>query len=126
MWIDLNCDVGELSDGGASDEAVMAFATSVSVACGFHARDPATMRRTVNAAAAHRVAVGAHPGYPDREGFGRREQALAPAGIADIVACQIAALDAFARAVGVRLQNVKLHGALYNTADSIPAVADAA
>src|SRR5260370_15457343 len=94
MWIDLNCDVGELSDGGASDEEVMAFATSVSVACGFHAGDPATMRRTVNAAAAHRVAVGAHPVYPDREGFGRREQALAPAGIADIVGCQTDPPDA--------------------------------
>src|SRR5260370_27027191 len=96
MWIDLNCDVGELSDGGASDEAVMAFATSVSVACGFHAGDPATMRRTVNAAAAHRVAVGAHPGYPDREGFGRREQALAPAGVPGIRACPTAPLGALA------------------------------
>src|SRR5260370_35176932 len=114
MWIDLNCDVGELSDGGASDEAVMAFATSVSVACGFHAGDPATMRRTVNAAAAHRVAVGAHPGYPDREGFGRREQALAPAGIAAIVPCQIAAPDTFAPRARVRRPPPKLPRALSN------------
>jgi len=127
MTIDLNCDVGETASAAVDgDEAVMAFATSVSVACGFHAGDAPTMRRTVAAAAAHGVAVGAHPGYADRENFGRREQALAPAAIADLVVYQVGALDGFARAAGIRLRHVKLHGALYNTAARAPAVADAA
>lgn len=127
MWIDLNCDVGETATAADDgDAAVMAFATSVSVACGFHAGDPRTMRQTVAAAAAAGVAIGAHPGYPDREGFGRLPCALPPEAVADLVTYQVGALDGFARAAGLRLQHVKLHGALYNTAARDPAIADAA
>lgn len=127
MRIDLNCDVGETDRAAIDgDEPVMAFATSVSVACGFHAGDPDTMQRTIAVAAAHDVAVGAHPGYADRENFGRRALALSPAAIADLVVHQVGALDGFARAAGIRLQHVKLHGALYNTAAREPAIADAA
>ncbi|HEY2901655.1 MAG TPA: 5-oxoprolinase subunit PxpA [Polyangia bacterium] len=128
MSIDLNCDVGESVGREAldNDTAVMAFATSISVACGFHAGDPGTMHRTVEAAVARGVAVGAHPGYPDRQGFGRREMALPPAEIADAVVYQVGALEAFVRAAGARLQHVKLHGALYNTVARDGTVADAA
>src|SRR5579872_238930 len=123
MRVDLNCDVGE---HGGDDEAVMEFVTSVSVACGFHAGDAATMQKTVAAAVARGIAVGAHPGYADRESFGRRALSLPAAEIAAIVTYQIGALDAFVRAAGARLQHVKLHGALYNTAAISPPVADAA
>jgi UPF0271 protein len=123
MKIDLNCDVGE---GGADDAALIRVATSINVACGFHAGDAGTMRRTVALGVARGAAVGAHPGYPDREGMGRREMTLPPDEIADIVLYQIGALDAFARAAGARLAHVKLHGALYNASARQAALADAA
>ncbi|HXI57793.1 MAG TPA: 5-oxoprolinase subunit PxpA [Polyangia bacterium] len=128
MHIDLNCDVGE-SFGRyrlGHDEAVMEFATSISVACGFHAGDAGTMRRTVAAAVARGVAIGAHPGYPDLQGFGRREMKLSAEEIGDIVIYQAGALNAFVGAAGGRLQHVKLHGALYNTAARSEPVAEAA
>jgi UPF0271 protein len=121
--VDLNCDVGE---GAPDDAALIAIATSVNVACGMHAGDPATMRRTVALAAPRGVAIGAHPGYPDREGMGRRDLALPPDEAADIILYQIGALEAFVRAAGARLAHVKLHGALYNAAARQAPLADAA
>jgi 5-oxoprolinase (ATP-hydrolysing) subunit A len=120
--IDLNCDVGEER---GDDAAVMPFITSASVACGLHAGGPGAMRATVAAAAAAGVAVGAHPGYADREGFGRRETAVDAQAVFDLVLYQIAALDGFARQAGVRLQHVKPHGALYHAASTRPEVAEA-
>jgi UPF0271 protein len=116
--VDLNCDLGE-SFGAwrmGADEEVMPLITSANVACGAHAGDPATMRRTVELARAHGVAVGAHVGWPDLAGFGRRTMAIAPDDAYDLALAQIGALDAFVRAVGMRLQHVKAHGALYNQA----------
>jgi UPF0271 protein len=107
------------------DEALIPLMTSVSVACGAHAGDPLVMRRTIALAARHGVAVGAHPGYPDLQGFGRRALGLAPAEVELWVLAQIGALAAIARAFGVRLQHVKAHGALYNAASDDPALAEA-
>ena len=111
MTIDLNCDMGELPDA-ALEEALMRHITSANVACGGHAGDAATMKRTVGLARAHGVAVGAHPGYPDRANFGRVELALSTEQIAQTVFDQIRALEEVA---GV-LAHVKPHGALYNVA----------
>lgn len=125
--IDLNCDLGEgfgqwtLGD----DAALLRLVTSANVACGLHAGDPQTMRATIERARQHGVAVGAHPAYPDLQGFGRREMALDPREVEDVVLYQIGALDAFARAAGVRLAHVKPHGALYNRAARDPATAEA-
>lgn len=116
--IDLNSDMGE-SFGVytlGSDEAVIRFVTSASVACGFHAGDPGVMDRTVRLAAAHGVAVGAHPGFPDRFGFGRRSMDCSPHEIRDDVRYQVGALRAFCDVHGVRLQHVKPHGSLYTLA----------
>jgi 5-oxoprolinase (ATP-hydrolysing) subunit A len=120
--IDMNCDLGEER---GDDAAVMPFITSASVACGLHAGGPSAMRATVDAAAAAGVAVGAHPGYADREGFGRRETAADAQAVFELVLYQIAALDGFARRAGVRLQHVKPHGALYHAAGARPEVAEA-
>jgi UPF0271 protein len=115
--IDLNCDLGE--GFGAwrmgDDEALLGVVTSASIACGFHAGDPGTMRRACATAAAHGVAVGAHVGYRDLAGFGRRPMRVPPGELADEITYQIAALDGFARLAGVRVRYVKPHGALYNT-----------
>ncbi|MEI7644379.1 MAG: 5-oxoprolinase subunit PxpA [Chloroflexales bacterium] len=116
--IDLNCDCGE-SFGVwpmGDDAAVLAHVTSANVACGGHAGDPATMRRTVRLCRDLGVAVGAHPGYPDMQGFGRRSIPMDLAEIEDMVLAQIGALYAIARAEGVELRHVKVHGALYNDA----------
>jgi UPF0271 protein len=114
--IDFNCDMGE--GFGAwplgADERVIPYITSANVACGFHAGDPATMRRTVRLAEQHGAAVGAHPGFPDLRGFGRRNMAASPAEVYDDVVYQIGALTAFTAAK--KLQHVKPHGALYNMA----------
>ena len=99
---------------GADDAALFDLVTSASVACGVHAGDPRTMRRTVEAAARRGVVVGAHPSYPDREGFGRRPMDLAPDRITAAVLDQVEALDAAARACGTRVRYVKPHGALYH------------
>jgi UPF0271 protein len=112
MHVDLNADIGELEIGW--DEALLACVTSGSIACGGHAGDPSVMRRTVRLAAKFGVAIGAHPGFEDRAGFGRREIDLPPPEIADLVLHQIDALSAIAHAEGVHLQHVKPHGALYN------------
>jgi UPF0271 protein len=99
-----------------NDEAVIPLVSSVNVACGFHASDPSTMRRTVKLAKEWKVAVGAHPSFPDRVGFGRREMSASPAEIRDDVIYQVGALLAFCKAEGVSLRHVKPHGALYNRA----------
>jgi len=127
MRIDINCDMGE-SFGpwkmGADDD-VMPNITSANVACGAHAGDPRVMRRTVRAAKTHGVSVGAHPGYADLQGFGRREMQVDPAEIEDMLLAQIGALAAIARAEGVPLRHVKAHGALYNQAARDRRLADA-
>jgi UPF0271 protein len=116
--IDLNCDMGE-SFGRYSlgnDEAIMPFITSANIACAMHAGDPLVMRQTVRLAKQHGVAVGAHPGWPDLQGFGRRELSLASDEVEAFVLYQIGALAAFAKAEDVELHHVKPHGALYNQA----------
>ena len=127
MRVDLNADVGE-SYGAyvlGQDPAIMPYVTSVNVACGFHAGDPAVMRETVTLAHHHGVAVGAHPGLPDLAGFGRREMRLSPREVEDLVVYQIGALAGVTAAQGIRLQHVKPHGALYNMAARDGALADA-
>lgn len=99
-----------------TDDALMASVTSANVACGFHAGDPSVMRRTLALAKSHQVAVGAHPGFPDLVGFGRRELQASPQEVEDLVLYQIGALAGFASACGLSLQHVKPHGALYNMA----------
>lgn len=118
MQIDLNGDVGE-SFGAyeiGHDAALIPILTSANIACGFHAGDPGVMRATVALAREHGTAVGAHPGFPDLVGFGRREIKATPREVEDLVAYQIGALAAIAAAQGVRLAHVKPHGALYNMA----------
>ncbi len=118
MRVDLNSDVGE-SFGAYTigmDSTLLPHVTSANVACGFHAGDPGVMRATVALARQHGVAVGAHPGFPDLAGFGRREMHAAPREVEDFVVYQIGALAAVAAVQGVRLQHVKPHGALFNMA----------
>ncbi len=127
MRVDLNADVGE-SFGAWSlgqDPALMSSITSANVACGFHAGDPGVMRATVALAREHGVAVGAHPGFPDLAGFGRRELQVSPRDVEDFVVYQVGALAGIAAAQGVRLQHVKPHGALFNMAVRDAALADA-
>jgi 5-oxoprolinase (ATP-hydrolysing) subunit A len=125
--VDLNSDVGE-SFGAwvlGQDPALFPHITSANVACGFHAGDPGVMRATVALAREHGVAIGAHPGFPDLSGFGRRDMRMSPRDVEDLVVYQIGALSAVAAAQGVRLQHVKAHGALYNMAVTELALADA-
>jgi len=125
--IDLNCDMGE-SFGAytiGADEAVMPSITSANVACGFHGGDPSVMRRTIRLARDHGVAVGAHPGFPDLVGFGRRDMRVAPQEVEAFVLYQIGALAGIARGEGLRLAHVKPHGALYNMAVRDRSLADA-
>ena len=125
--IDLNADVGE-SFGAwrlGDDAGLMPFITSANVACGLHAGDPGTLRATIGLAAQHRVAVGAHPGYADLQGFGRRAMELAPREVEDLVLYQLGAAYAFARHAQVAFEHVKPHGALYNRAARDMATAEA-
>ncbi len=118
MHIDLNCDLGE-SFGRytlGDDSAMLRIVTSANVACGLHAGDPLVMQATVAQAAAHSVAIGAHPGYPDRQGFGRRAMHFAPEELSAFILYQLGALQAFTQTAGVPLTHVKPHGALYNVA----------
>lgn len=116
--VDINCDFGE--DYGIykikDDSNLLKYVDSVNIACGFHASDPSNMRKAVEAAIQYGVNIGAHPGYPDLVGFGRREMNLSKDEIYDIVLYQIGALDAFLKKFGKRLHHVKPHGALYNRA----------
>jgi 5-oxoprolinase (ATP-hydrolysing) subunit A len=125
--IDLNSDLGE-SFGAwtmGQDAAVLECISSANIACGFHAGDPATMRRTVDAALRHGVAIGAHPSLADLQGFGRREMQISAQEVHDLVLYQIGALAAFVQAAGSRLHHVKPHGALYNMAARDRGLADA-
>jgi len=123
--IDLNADIGE-SFGRyelPGEDDLLSLITSANVACGFHAGDPMVMQRTVSAAAGRGVTVGAHPGYRDLIGFGRRELAASAAEIAADVVYQVGALDGFCRTAGTRVRYVKLHGALYHRASEDKEVA---
>ncbi len=116
--IDLNCDMGE-SYGAwkmGADADVMPYISSANIACGLHAGDPATIRKTVALAVNHGVAIGAHPSLPDLMGFGRRAMKITPQDMYDLVVYQAGAVEAFARAAGARLHHVKCHGSLYNMA----------
>ena len=116
--IDLNCDLGE-SFGNYKiglDDEVIRHISSANVACGFHASDPLVMQKTVALAKKNGVCIGAHPGFPDLVGFGRRNMSVSPSEAKALVQYQIGALDAFCKAAGVKLCHVKPHGALYNMA----------
>lgn len=118
LSIDLNCDMGE-SFGAwrmGNDAELMNYVSSINVACGFHAGDSTTMRKTVQLAQAKGVAIGAHPSFPDLQGFGRREMSLSVQEIFDMVLYQVSALRGICEAVGAKLHHVKPHGALYNLA----------
>ena len=125
--IDLNCDMGE-SYGAwkmGADAEVMPHISSANIAAGFHAGDPATIRKTVRIALDHGVAVGAHPSLPDLMGFGRRAMRITPQELYDLVVYQAGAVEGFARAAGARLHHVKCHGALYNMAANDEPLSDA-
>ena len=125
--IDLNCDLGE-SFGTwilGDDAGVMPYLTSANIACGFHAGDPAVMRRTVRLALQHGVALGAHPGLPDLVGFGRRDMAISPAEAFEMTVYQLGALQAVAKTEGATLRHLKPHGALYNMAATSAPLAEA-
>jgi UPF0271 protein len=127
MRIDLNSDMGE-SFGAwriGADEELLSVVSSANIACGLHAGDPSVMRATVRAAKRAGVAVGAHPGFPDLAGFGRRDMRMPPREIEDAVIFQIAALAGVAAVEGLSLAHVKPHGALYNMAVKDQAMADA-
>jgi 5-oxoprolinase (ATP-hydrolysing) subunit A len=117
-YVDINCDMGE-SFGAYTlgrDQEILAYVTSANIACGFHAGDPATMRKTVKMAIDNGVGIGAHPGLQDLIGFGRRDMDISPKEAYDMVVYQIGSLWGFVRAEGGRMQHVKAHGSLYNMA----------
>jgi 5-oxoprolinase (ATP-hydrolysing) subunit A len=125
--IDLNCDMGE-SFGAwkmGADAGVMPLISSANIACGFHAGDPATIRKTVRLAVDNGVAIGAHPSLPDLMGFGRRAMKISPQDMYDLVVYQAGAVEAFARAAGAKLHHIKCHGALYNMAALDEGLSDA-
>jgi UPF0271 protein len=118
LKIDLNSDLGE-SFGAytiGNDAEVLKYITSANIACGFHAGDPSVMKKTVRLALDNGVAIGAHPGLPDLQGFGRRKMNITPAEAYNITLYQISALYGFVKAEGGKMQHVKPHGALYNAA----------
>jgi UPF0271 protein len=118
MRIDLNADAGE-SFGAWSmgdDQSLLSAVTSLNLACGFHAGDPSVIRSTIRLAARAGVRIGAHPGYPDLQGFGRRAMGIAPDEVEDLVLYQVAAVQGIARAENAHFAHVKPHGALYNEA----------
>lgn len=116
--IDLNCDMGEGfgSWSAGHDEILLQHITAANIACGFHAGDPVIMQRTVQLALRNGVAIGAHPGFPDLQGFGRRNMQLSPEEVHALVLYQIGALQSIAKAAGGTVKHVKPHGALYNMA----------
>ncbi len=126
-FIDLNCDMGE-SYGRwtlGADAEIMPFITSANVACGFHGGDPHVMRKTVELALRHGVAVGSHPGLPDLMGFGRRVMDVSPKDLKDYLCYQTGALREFLRVAGTDLQHVKPHGILYTMIEKDEALAQA-
>ncbi len=117
-YVDLNADMGE-SFGRykiGQDEILVRYVTSANIACGFHAGDPVVMRKTVKLCIEHGVGVGAHPGFPDLMGFGRRAMEVKPEELEAYIIYQVSALMGMARSLGVEIQHVKVHGALYNMA----------
>jgi UPF0271 protein len=127
-YIDLNCDMGE-SYGRwtlGADAEIMPFISSANVACGYHAADPHVMRKTVELALRHRVAIGSHPGLPDLMGFGRRVMDVTPQEVKDYLCYQTGALREFVRVAGGELQHMKPHGILYNMMERDEALAVAA
>lgn len=127
MKIDLNCDVGE-SFGRytlGEDPAVMPFISSANIACGAHAGDPLVMQQTVRLALDNHVAIGAHPGYPDLQGFGRRKMSFDPEEVEAFILYQLGALSAFLQVHGKKIRHIKPHGALYNQASVDRTLAEA-
>ena len=122
MKIDLNCDLGEAI---GNDAAIMPYITSANIACGFHAGDASVMQATVRLSKQHGVAIGAHPGWPDRQNFGRNEMNFSSEDTEAFVLYQIGALAGIAKAQGAELVHVKPHGALYNQAASDVVLAQA-
>lgn len=125
--VDLNCDMGE-SFGAwrmGRDAELMDYVSSVNVACGFHAGDATVIRKTIETAISKNVAIGAHPSFPDLQGFGRREMKMSASEIFDIVLYQIAAVKGMCEALGATLHHVKPHGALYNQAAKDKVLAEA-
>ncbi|HMJ46620.1 MAG TPA: 5-oxoprolinase subunit PxpA [Ferruginibacter sp.] len=120
--IDLNCDMGE---GFDNDQSIMAFVSSVNIACGFHAGNKELMTSTVESAVKMKISIGAHPGFPDKAGFGRTDMHLTADEIAEIIIYQVNALMAITKSAGTTLRHVKPHGALYNMAAKDPAIANA-
>ncbi|CAH0268088.1 hypothetical protein SRABI27_03410 [Pedobacter sp. Bi27] len=125
--IDLNCDMGEAFGNYTmpNDEKLMDYISSANIACGFHAGDPAVMQQTVALALKKGVAIGAHPGLPDLQGFGRREMKISPNEAYQLTLYQMGALSGFVKAAGSKLHHVKAHGALYNMAAKDAALAKA-
>lgn len=125
--VDMNSDLGE-SFGNyklGMDDKILEIVTSANIACGFHAGDPSVMKKTVELAVKNGAALGAHPGYPDLVGFGRRKMAVSPSDCYNMVVYQVGALAAFAKAAGTKLQHVKPHGAMYNMAAKDAKLAEA-
>jgi UPF0271 protein len=129
LSIDINCDMGESTHLWKydidKDLRLLRFVSSINLACGYHAGDAETMHILAGAAIAEGIAVGAHPGFADRDNFGRTNQDLPPQQIYDLVIYQIGALDAFMRIMNERLHHVKPHGALYNMAAKDATIAEA-
>lgn len=115
---DINCDMGEgignSASSAGSDELIMPFITSVSIACGYHAGDAATMWQTVESAIKHKVSIGAHPSFLDRKNFGRTEMDLDKEEVYELVSQQLIVLNEITSSLDTKLQHVKPHGALYN------------
>ncbi|MBO8163179.1 MAG: 5-oxoprolinase subunit PxpA [Brevibacillus sp.] len=127
MKLDINCDMGEGFGRYRlrEDVGILKWVTSANIACGFHAGDPHVICGLVEAALQQNVNVGAHPGYPDIQGFGRRSMNLSPKDVYELVLYQVAALNGITKALGGKLHHVKLHGALYNEAAERPELAEA-
>ncbi|MCM3080259.1 5-oxoprolinase subunit PxpA [Brevibacillus invocatus] len=127
IQLDINCDMAECFGRGRQSEdlGILKWITSVNIACGMHAGDPHIIRRTIDAALKHNVKIGAHPGYADPHGFGRRSINLSANEVYELVLYQVAALAGMTRALGGALHHVKLHGALYNEAAERPELAEA-
>ena len=113
MYIDLNCDMGEGMD---TDAAIMPFISSVNIACGYHAGDKPTIEKTVELAMLHNIAIGAHPGFDDKENFGRTHQHLSERELYDLIAAQLDIIQTVCRRMNAKLRHIKPHGALYNMA----------
>lgn len=124
--VTINCDMGEAFGiyRFGDDESCMPFVTHANIACGFHASDPVIMRRTVQAAKRHRIAIGSHPSLPDREGFGRRDMNVSRDEVSALVLYQTGALKAFAEAEGLKLSHLKPHGALFGMAQRDEEIAE--